>query len=125
MLGIMNEQLKHFVSQMRKCGLLPGTDSSLSLSRLETSLYDDCESSLLRESNLVDDTPSTDLEEAFDPPLTSSSLIAPPSTSTPIVTTISALTFLASPILLAQCTGLEIRKHSRGHARFIGDAVVA
>jgi len=123
-IGIMNEQFKHFVSEIRKCGVLHGTDPSLSFPRLWASSYDDCESFIPLESNLVDDTPSTDPEEALDPPLTSSSLVAPPSASTPIGTTVSALTFLAYPNPLAQCTRLETDKHSRGEASFIEDAMI-
>jgi len=85
MIGRINEKLKHFVSEMRKCGLLHGTDPSLSFPRLESSLYDDYESSFVLWSNLVDGTPSTNQEEAFDPPLTSLSVITPLSASTPIV----------------------------------------
>ena len=45
---------------------------------LESSLYDDYESSVPLESNVVDDAPLTELEEVFDhPPLTSLPLITP------------------------------------------------
>jgi len=44
MMETMNEQLEHFGSEMRDFGLLSDTDSSLPVPRLETSLYDDCES---------------------------------------------------------------------------------
>ena len=40
---------------MNEFGLLHETDPSLPFSRLEASLYDDCESSLPLESNVVDD----------------------------------------------------------------------
>jgi len=43
MIEIMNEQHKHFVSEMRECGLLYETNSSLSFLGLEASLYDDYE----------------------------------------------------------------------------------
>ena len=69
--------------------------------------------------------PHTYLEEVLDPQLTSTSLVASPSASTLIGTTVSALTFRASPIPSAQCTGLKIGKHSRGEASFIEDAVIA
>jgi len=53
------------------------TDFSLPFPRLEASLYDDCESFLPLESNVVDDTPSIDLEEVFDPPSTTLQFVAP------------------------------------------------
>jgi len=74
---------------MREFGLLHETDPSLPIPRLESSLYDDYESSLPLESNIVDDEPLTDLKEVFDPPLTCSPLVAPSSSSTPIVTSTS------------------------------------
>ena len=52
---------------MRECGLLHETDPSLPCPRLGVG---DCESSLLLDSNVVDDAPLTDLGEVFDPPLT-------------------------------------------------------
>ena len=75
MMGITNEPLKDFASEMRKCGILHGTDPSTSFPRLEASLYDDCKSSFTLGLNLIDDTPSTDQEEASHPSLTSSSLV--------------------------------------------------
>jgi len=75
------------------------TDPTLASPRLEVSLYDD----------------------AFDPPLTSSSLVAPSSLSTPIGTTISALTLHASPFPLAQCMGLEMGKLPRGDVSVLED----
>jgi len=51
---------------MRECGLLHAIDPSLPFSWLDASLYDDCESSLHLESNVVDDASLTDLEEVFD-----------------------------------------------------------
>jgi len=95
----MHEQHTRFVSEMRECGLLYETDPNLTSTRLEVSLYEDCESSLPLESSFVDDIPYTDLEEAPDPPLTSSSLLALSSTSTPIGITVNALTLHASPSL--------------------------
>ena len=61
---------------MREFRLLDDTDSSLRIPRLESSLYDNCESSLPLESNVVDDAPSTNLKEVFNPPFTSLPLIA-------------------------------------------------
>jgi len=73
----MKEQQEHFVSETRKFGLLHETYPSLPIPRLESSLYDDYGSSLPLESNVVDDAPFPNLEEVFDPPLTSLSLVAP------------------------------------------------
>jgi len=124
MIGTINEEHKHFISEMRECALLHGTDPSLAFPRLEAGLFDDYESSYPQESNLVNETPFTDLEEALDPPLTSSSLIVPSSRSTPIGTTISALTLPASPLPVARCTWLEMGEHSRDEANFIEDAMI-
>ena len=55
----MNEQHEHFVSEIREFGLLHETDPTLPIPRLESSLYDDYESSLPLESNIVDDAPLT------------------------------------------------------------------
>ena len=66
----MNERIEHFVGEMREFDLLSETHPSLLFPRLEASLYDDYESSLPLESNAIDDAPLTNLEEAFDPPLT-------------------------------------------------------
>jgi len=85
----MKEQQDHFVSEMREFGLLYETDPCLPIPRLESSLYDDYESSLPLESNIVDDAPLTDLEEVFNPPLTCLPLVAPSSSTTPIVTSTS------------------------------------
>ena len=93
----MNKRCEHFVSEMREFGLLHDTDPSLPIPRLESSLYDDCEYSLPLESNIVDDTPLINLEEVFDPPLTSLLLIAPSFSSIPIATSVSDSTLLASP----------------------------
>jgi len=71
MIGTINEQHEHFVSEMREGGLLHETSLSLPFPRLQASLYDDCESSFPLKLNLVDDPRSTDLGEAFDRPLTS------------------------------------------------------
>ena len=47
--------------------------------------------------NVVGDAPLTDLEEVFDPPLTYSPVVAPSSSSTPIVISTSDSTLLDSP----------------------------
>jgi len=44
------------------------------------------ESSILLESNVVDDVPLTDLEEVFDSPLTSLPVVAPSFSNTPMDT---------------------------------------
>ena len=58
----MYKRQEHFVSEMRTFGLLHETDCSLPIPRLESSFYDDYESSLPLESNVVDDAPLTNLE---------------------------------------------------------------
>ena len=121
MIGAMNDQHKHFVIKIRECGLLHGTEPNLSFPSLEVSLCDDCESSLPLESSFVDDTPSTNLEEVFEPPLTSSSVVAPSSPSTPIGTTVSALTLLASPLPLAKCTRLAMGESFRDDVSVLKD----
>jgi len=73
----------------------------------EASLCDNYESSLPQEFIFVDDASSTDVEEAFDPPLSSLPLL---SISTLIDTTISGLTLLASLLPLAQCTVIQMSK---------------
>ena len=104
----MNEQYEHFVSEIREFGLLHETDPSLPIPKLESSLYDDNESSFPLESNVIDDAALTNLEEVFDPPLTSLPLVAPSFSSTPVATSISESTLLASPLFVAQCMGLEM-----------------
>ena len=101
----MNERREHFVSEMRKCGLLHDIEPSVPIPRLESSLYNDYESSLPLESNIVDVAPLTGLEEVVDPPCTYSPLVAPSTSSTPIVTSTSDSILLDSPFPLAQCTG--------------------
>ena len=78
MIETMNERHEHFVSEMREFCSLHETDP-----RLESSLYDDYESSLPLDSNVVDDTHLTDLEKMFDPPLTSLPFVAPFFSNTP------------------------------------------
>jgi len=90
------------------------TDPSLPIPRLESSLYDHYGSSLPLESDVVDDTPSTDLEDVLGPPLTSLPLVAPSFSSTPIATNVSDFTLLASPLPLAQWMGLGMRELSVG-----------
>jgi len=106
---------------MSEFGLFRKTDPSLPIPRLESSLYDDYEFSLPLESNVVDDTPLTNLEEVFDPPVTSSLLVAPSLSNTLIATSISDSTLLASPLPLAQCTGLEMCEISRGDVSILED----
>jgi len=76
MIETINERHKHFVNEMREFRLLHEIDIGLPIPRLEFSLYDDYESSLPPESNVVDDAPLTNLEEVVDPPLTSLPLVA-------------------------------------------------
>jgi len=73
------------------------------------------------EFNLVDDASSTDQKEAFDRRLTSFPFVAPFVPSTPIGITVIHSTLLTSPILLLQCTGLEMGEPFRGDASIIGD----
>ena len=65
------------------------TGLSLPIPRPESSLYDDYESSLPLESNIINYAPLTDLEEVFDSRLSSLPLIAPSSSSTPVATSVS------------------------------------
>ena len=53
----MKEQQEHFVSEMKEFGLLQETGPSLPIPRVDSSLYDDYESSRPLESNVVDDAP--------------------------------------------------------------------
>jgi len=121
MIGTMNEQHERFVSRMRECGLLHETDPSLRCPSLEARLYDNCKSSLSLESNIVDDAHLTDLGEAFDPPLTPLTFVAPSFSSTPIDTSVSYSFLLASPLPLAQCMGLEMGETSRGNVCSVED----
>ena len=95
----MNEQLEYFVSEMREFDLVSETDS-LPFHRLTASLYDDCESFLPLKSNVLDDSPLIDLKEAFDLPLISLPFVAPSFSSTPMDTSVSDLSLLASPLPL-------------------------
>jgi len=71
MIDTMNKQHTHIVSKMREGCLLHETNLSLPFPRHEATLHDDCKSFVLLESNVVDDAPLIDLEEVFDPLLTS------------------------------------------------------
>jgi len=122
---IINERLEHFVSEMREFDLLSETDPSLTFLRLKASVYDDCESFLPLEPNIVDDAPLIDLEEVFDLPSTSLPFIAPSFSSTPVDTSVSDLTLLTSLLPLAQCMGLEMSEISRGDASVLEDASLA
>ena len=64
----MNERHKCFVSEMRECGLLYGTDPSLFFPKLEVSLYDNYESSLPIEPDFMGDTLLTGLEKVIGLP---------------------------------------------------------
>jgi len=106
---------------MREFGLLHETDPSLPIPRLESSLYDDYESFLPLESNIIDDAPLTNLEEVLNPPLTYSPLIAPSSSGSPLVTSTTDPTLLDSPFPLAQCMGLEMGEIFRGDVSVLDD----
>ena len=95
MMEKMNDQLMHFPSEMRECGPLHEIDPILLFPRLESSLYDDCESSLPPEFNVVDGTPSTSVP-----------IVALSFSSTTMDTSVSDLTLLPSPLPLAQCIRL-------------------
>ena len=84
---------------MREFGLLHEINLSLPFPRLTASLYDDCESSLLIESTVVDDVCATNLKELSNPPLTSLPLVASSFSNAPLATSVSDLTLLASPSL--------------------------
>jgi len=81
---------------MREFGLLIEIYPSLPLLRPKATLDDDYESSLSIESNFVDNAPLTNLKEVFNSPLTSLPFVAQPFSSTPLATTASDLTLLAS-----------------------------
>jgi len=70
MIETMNEQYPHFVNEKREFDLLYWTDPSLPSSRHEASLFDGYESSLLLESNFIDDARSTNIGEVLDSPMT-------------------------------------------------------
>ena len=58
MIETINGRHENFVNEMRGFGLLHETGPSVPFAKLEASLYDDFESSLSLESNVVDDVPS-------------------------------------------------------------------
>jgi len=101
MIETMNELHEHFANEMGEHGLLHEADPTVPFLELESSLYDDSESSLSLESNVVQDAPSTDLEEVFDPRLTSLPFVTPSFSSTHMNTSVSAPTLLTSPFSLA------------------------
>jgi len=104
---------------MRESDLLNETNPSLPIPRLKSSLCDDYESLLPLESTVVDDAVLTDLEKVFHPPWTP--LVALSFSSTPIATSVSDSTLLASPLPLAQCTGLEMGEISRVDVSILED----
>jgi len=118
----IKEQQDQFVSELREFSLLHEIDPSLPIPKLESNLHDDYASSVPLESSIVDNAPLTDLEEVFDPPLIYSPLVAPSSSSTPIITSSSDSTLLDSPFPLAQCTGLEVGETYGGDVRPLEDA---
>jgi len=95
------------------------TDPSRASPTVDVSLYDDYESSLPLDTDSTVDTPLTDLEKVIDPSLSSLSYVASSLSSTPRDTAIGDLTLLASPLPLAQCTGLEMGESSNSDASFI------
>jgi len=95
MITTMNEQHKHLVIEMRECDLLHEIDPSLSSLRSTSSLCDDHQSSLPLGPNFIDSARLTDLDEVFDPSLTSLSFITQSFSNKPIDTIISDLTSLA------------------------------
>jgi len=97
----MNKQHEHFLNEKREGGLLHETDLSLPFPRHEASLCDDCESFFPLDSNVVHDATLTDLEEVFDHSLTSLPFVARSVSNTPMDTSVSDLTLLASPLPLA------------------------
>ena len=60
-------QHKCFLDEIRQFGLLSGIERSLLFLRLKAGFYDDCKSSILLETDFVDDAPLTDLREMLDP----------------------------------------------------------
>jgi len=114
----MNEQHKCFVGD--DCEPDCETDPNQSSLRPEASLYDDCEPSLPLTFNFVDDLEEMfDLEEVFDPSLTSLMFVASSSSSTLIDTNVSDLILLVSPLHLAQCMVLEIGESSKSDVSVI------
>jgi len=125
MIGKMNEEHEHFASMMRECDSVHETDLSLPCLRLEARFYDDYKSSLPLDSNVVNDAALTNLGEVFDPPLTPLTFVAPSFSSTPMDTSVNDSILLASPLPLAQCTGLEMGETSRGDASLVEDVLLS
>jgi len=121
----MNEQHTHFAGEVREFGLLHEINPSLPFPRLKACLYDDCKSFLPLESNVVDDTHSTGLEELFDTPLTFLPFLASSFSNTLTDTTISVLLLLVSPLPIAQCMGLEMGEPCKDNVSVIKDALLA
>ena len=115
----VNERHECFVSEMMECDLLHETNPSLSSPTLEISLYDDYQSSLPLELDFMVRVLSTSLEEVIDPAMISIPIVASSLSSTPNDITICDLNLLASPLPLAQCTGLEIGESSKGDVSFV------
>ena len=117
----------HFVSELQKQSLYirpPPVYSNLLFARLEASLHDDYNSSLPLKFNCVNNAPLTNLEKAFDPPLTSLPFVAPSFSSTTMDSSVNDWTLFASPLPLAQCIGLEMGVISKGDASVMkGDSL--
>ena len=77
-------------------------------------LHDNCESFLPIELNVATDAPLTDLEEMFDPPLTSLPNVTPSFLNTPMHTSVSDL-----PLVLA-CLPLQLNARAWRWVRFMG-----
>ena len=97
------------------------TNPSLSSLKVSTNFCDYCDSYLPIEPDSTIDTPLTDLEEVFNPPLTSLTFVVPSFSSTPIVTIVSNLTLFASPFFLIPCMELKIGEPYRTDAITIED----
>ena len=98
------------------------TDRSLPIPRLESSLYDDYESFLL--PDVVDDTSLTDLEEVFNPPLTSLPLVTSSFSSIPVATNFDDSTLLASPPPFSSVHEVKMGETSRGDVSVLEDALL-
>ena len=99
MIETMNEQHTHFVNEMWEFGLLHETVPSLLSSRLEASLFDDCESSFPLEFDFIHDTHLTNLKEEFGPPVTSSPLVAYPFLAHLLILSLATWLYLILPSL--------------------------
>ena len=95
----LNEQHEYFVSEMKECGILHGTNPSLASPGFEVSLNDDYEYySLPLEPNFIAYMSLTGLEEVIDCPLISPPFVASSLSSTLRDTTEDVLRLLSSPI---------------------------